>query len=354
MTTAHLKCYETGWDHGLIETPSGTQFEAHAPSRIELRIVNSGTIRIRGSVRHGGAEHSSYKIILNATAKSVAPNETNALAVQGGDVLLLMIHAEPKDRCWTSWQIEGLKVIPREMAVLGSKRALHLGDALGILIGLDNYNLLNGANIAVAPLDIFRSLIDCFDFTTIKIVEHEPTFLVEDFFWSLPWTGFWPERVVRGLASLLGGISGNCRLPECKVILRTEREDIVLCQFDSRSAAPLHPAEIKNALDILAAGRKVAVLGGHDTRHYLGDSFEYRLDTLDGILRQLQRCHHFVGVDSGIAHLAGVLGVPAFVINLIDFAVVFSFFGQYKNTVIVDRRILQLTREEEDVKALQT
>ena len=56
-------------------------------------------------------------------------------------------------------------------------------------------------------------------------------------------------------------------------------------------------------------------IGGKDTRIYLG-GYMYHLGDLFGICKKLLGCRKFIGVDSGMSHLAGTLGVRSEIINM--------------------------------------
>ncbi len=100
----------------------------------------------------------------------------------------------------------------------------------------------------------------------------------------------------------------NFSLPHSK-IERSYGKD-VLCQFDCRTKKqfPLHKAKkiVKHVNGI--------AIGGLDTQKYLGDSVEYRLGDIQYIASQLSSCKFFIGADSGISHMAGLLGIESYVI----------------------------------------
>jgi len=109
-------------------------------------------------------------------------------------------------------------------------------------------------------------------------------------------------------------------LPKCR-IKRFGRNNNVYFQFDSRSPRnhgkkPLTPTECRMILSQRSRRSPIAI-GGKDTRIYLG-GYRYHLGDLFRISKNLLGCRKFIGVDSGMSHLAGTLGVKSEIINMHD------------------------------------
>jgi len=101
-----------------------------------------------------------------------------------------------------------------------------------------------------------------------------------------------------------------------------EREgtDRVLVQFDSKTAGrkgrSMQAGEMRAAIRLWAESDNVVAIGGPETRPYLGSNFTYRLGDVQFQIMQMMKCKHFLGTDSGMSHLAGLLGIRSKVIVL--------------------------------------
>jgi len=102
--------------------------------------------------------------------------------------------------------------------------------------------------------------------------------------------------------------------------------DYVVCQFDSRFAKchtfGLSNQEINRIIkNHIAHEEKIFAIGGEETELYLNDlnnyDFCYKFGNFDYLLKIIMGCNRFVGVDSGMSHLAGVVGIPSEVYFLI-------------------------------------
>jgi len=93
---------------------------------------------------------------------------------------------------------------------------------------------------------------------------------------------------------------------------RKEWDEVTLFQFDSRSQNEkkrgLTRSQSMWFLKRNSRFRPVGV-GGTDTKKCL--PYEYRLGDLHAIAAEMCRAGQFVGVDSGMSHIAGVMGVPS-------------------------------------------
>jgi len=125
----------------------------------------------------------------------------------------------------------------------------------------------------------------------------------------------------------------------CKSLTPTitakDTEDVTLVQLDGRThkgiGAPMALSEKKQAIKTLAK-YPAEVIGGPDTKPYLGDKFKYRVGSLRAITGELLKCRQFLGCDSGLSHLAGALGVPsAVVISKVNDELL-DLYRSYRNT----------------------
>jgi hypothetical protein len=125
-----------------------------------------------------------------------------------------------------------------------------------------------------------------------------------------------------------------------------QQGDEVLVQFDGdaamRKGRSLDVGEMRTAIRLWSESENISVLGGSNTTRYLGDHFRYQLGDVRFLITQMLRCKHFLGTDSGMSHLAGVLGVRSKVIILHGQECISRFYAtMYPATTFFDRRDLQ-------------
>jgi len=111
-------------------------------------------------------------------------------------------------------------------------------------------------------------------------------------------------------------------VPKTK-LTKTQTNNITFFQFDSRS---LH--DIENKTPLLKAQQNRVIqkfkkkesnvlgIGGLETSKYL--DFEFELGNIIQISQNLFNCSKFIGVDSGISHLAGTLKIPSEIVCLFN------------------------------------
>ena len=128
---------------------------------------------------------------------------------------------------------------------------------------------------------------------------------------------------------------------DCKPLIpkvKTKAKNkITLVQLDGRTIASHGVAmrcdTMRHAINHLTENR-VALIGGTDTKKYLGEFYEYRLGPLDYLLKEIQSCDEFIGSDSGMSHLAGVLGVKSKTILLHPSVCLSDVYSMYRNTEV--------------------
>ena len=225
------------------------------------------------------------------------------------------------------------------------KRHSRLGDLLSVLTGLDNWcrSVESKRRVTVCNLPLAKDLMAMFQF---EYLQYDPSDngaqCLDSEFGQCSWSEDWPSRVFKHLCrqSIITHISNwqipNVVMPKSR-IGAWRRGSLAYAQLDTRSGRPLTSAEMRRMVALAAFGKRVVVLGGPDTSRYLGDCHEYVLGDIQVIAAALLDCSHFIGVDSGIGHLAGYLGVPSWLVNTCGFGAVYSFFGAYKNFHFIDR-----------------
>lgn len=107
------------------------------------------------------------------------------------------------------------------------------------------------------------------------------------------------------------------KIPPVKLSV-PEPENFVAFQFDSRSIIPMIGKTVLDKETMIRALKLFSNLppiglGGKETIPYLDYSF--RLGTLHEIVLNFMKCRQFVGSDSGLSLLAGMLGIPGSVVS---------------------------------------
>lgn len=344
----HIDEYRTGWDRAVRREPEAFEIDAHAPSTIVLTALGDGAIVIVGGMRKGG--NTRGQLFIDGQPADYGVARTVRVVAGRRVSLAVELDDDRKDQCWNYWRITGATMsqhvseipqvavlpFPAEIAL---KRHARLGDGIGVLTAIECYCEANGiASVVVDGGPAFVDIAKVFEFRHVVTKEAGPdAFNADDLFAQASWHEPWAKRIVRRLRAHFGGEDAEVARPRVRISAsEITKEDVVLGQFDTRSAAPLAPREIGAVIQGVSGGRPFALIGGPDTRPYF-PGVEYRLGDLEFIVRQLLACRCFVGVDSGIAHLAGTLGVPAYVVNAIDLDVVQKMFGDYPNMTILNR-----------------
>jgi hypothetical protein len=227
----------------------------------------------------------------------------------------------------------------------------HLGDAISILSGLESYCTANKLGPAkVYGTGAFPAVFDLLSFSSIESVgrPRSRARALETQFKHSSWRMPWLLRYSRALSEEYGGICPfEVKPPVLRDSLDVTMENVICCQFDSRSHDPPYAAFPERVLRILALGADIRVVGGVDTLRYLDDTrYTYELGDLPFLAARLRSCKMFIGCDSGLAHLAGVLGVPSVVTNYSDFESVFHFFRSYPKSVVISRELFSVLNVE--------
>ncbi|MGI5259319.1 hypothetical protein [Streptomyces angustmyceticus] len=224
-------------------------------------------------------------------------------------------------------------------SVMRFARHNRLGDALGIVTGLENYCRDNAiASVAVTGSPILAEVVEVFACGRVRHVPSPSEAISGDAIfarssWSLPWL----DRFNHAVTDTFGGRARHQVPP---LPLREEptpsgQENVVYCQLDARSGTPLPRRSARRLLSQVAAHGEVRVLGGPDTQDYLGQDLTYVRAELPEMVTRLLSCRLFVGCDSGLGHLAGYLGVPGLIVSTDDFETTWSFFRGYASLSVI-------------------
>jgi len=228
-------------------------------------------------------------------------------------------------------------------------RHVRLGDSISVLIGLEAYCVANDIkSVEVVENDIFSALTKLFDFRRIKLVRdadsqlHDADKLLEHSSWYSPWL----KRFSNTLHQEFGGrYPAKISVPKLLAVPQEEPDlkGKFCCQFDSRSHKEPSIGFAAHSIRLLCPSENTIILGGLDTSRYLGESFRYITGDLDRCVNILFHAKAFIGCDSGLAHLAGILGLPSIVINYAEYESVQEFFRSYPATVVLNNKIIELT-----------
>lgn len=206
----------------------------------------------------------------------------------------------------------------------------HLGDVIVILILAQNRGITNNWIINIkGPEHHCIPLFELFNFTNL-IYDGPPnnininssifTIAPENFHaknkLQLPSVPFLKINQFELTKKENAKRSDEIILPTCN--LNTEfKNDIHCFQFDSRSIhhgkRQLTTDEIEKTLNKFAGKSKKVAIGGLETKKYI-DNYEYKLGNLQEITKFLLQSKQFIGIDSGLSHLAGLLKIPSNII----------------------------------------
>lgn len=113
---------------------------------------------------------------------------------------------------------------------------------------------------------------------------------------------------------------------------------LILIQFDKKSNhlknTKYSEAEIKS---LLKNKSDYYCIGGKDTTNYLKNA-NYMLGDLSFIIDKMTKCKEFIGIDSGMSHLAGMLGIDSTIYLKNDLGCIYEYYSNsYKNCKILNK-----------------
>ncbi|MCC3766084.1 glycosyltransferase family 9 protein [Streptomyces sp. UNOC14_S4] len=251
-------------------------------------------------------------------------------------------------RCLSDQLVGAAKVPPAADATLSTlaegsvmqfARHNRLGDALGIVTGLEHYCRDNSvASAAVTGSPILAEVVEVLACERVSYVPSPSEAIAGDALfarssWSVPWL----DRFNHAVTDAFGGRARHRvpPLPLRQVPTPSGQEDVVYCQLDARSSTAPPRDFARRLLSQVAANSEVRVLGGPDTQAYLGQDLTYVRAELHEMVARLLSCRFFVGCDSGLGHLAGCLGVPGLIVSTDDFETTWAFFRGYASLSVI-------------------
>ncbi|WP_020502355.1 glycosyltransferase family 9 protein [Sciscionella marina] len=231
-------------------------------------------------------------------------------------------------------------------SVMRFSRHNRLGDALGIVSGLEHYCRDNDVeSVAVSGSHSLAEVVEAFACDRVAHVSSSSEAIDGDAVfarssWSVPWL----SRFNLAVADIFGGRARHQTPPlRLRAMQPPEsRGSLVYCQFDARSSTPVPRDAARHVLSKLGSHGEVRVLGGPDTQAYLGEDITYVRADLNEMIACLLSCRLFVGCDSGVGHLAGCLGVPGLIVSTDDFETTWSFFRGYSNLNVIPMAAAEL------------
>jgi FkbM family methyltransferase len=313
-----LHRYESGWSYQSRITDEGWWVDAHAESDIEFSHGQSEVL-LELRVSDGGVPPSSAcAITADGTSIDCPPGQLQVVQT-GGLPVKLKVRSEDKAQRWCGWNIRDVDRV--SIPALEMQQHNKLGDSISVLIGLENVAMSRNTRFRLRHKPVYEELIAEFDFDHIDLVDesHDGFLQVDHLFATSSWHQAWIARFGRAACSAFGyGTFDLHKMPGLRAPREVTPDDsLVLFQLDSRAVGFLGETAATRVVDFFARQRGFTpvVIGGPDTPRYLGDTIEYRIGAMPSLVDQLRACRFFVGVDSGIAHLAGILGIRSYVLN---------------------------------------
>lgn len=203
----------------------------------------------------------------------------------------------------------------------------HLGDIITILILAQNRAIKNNWIIKIYGPHYIKNLFEIYHFTHLNYIDMRETRSNCSIIELMPYKEFRPVKNNKAHVPFLKinqfeFIAKEGAEPILKIILpkiklkKTFQENTCLFQFDSRSIhygkRQLTEQELNSTIKNFKNKDIPIGIGGKDTKIY--SSYNYKLGNLNEIAQNLLNCNQFIGIDSGISHLAGSLNVKSNII----------------------------------------
>lgn len=327
--------YNNGWCRSITYN-NGMMIDAHAPSKIVLQAMEDGDVDVELILNKGGMDNA----ICTVNSTKINVGDRLNVKLNKNNILTLKCDANDKTRCWYDWCLSNSKTIPNlsEKAYQFDKHN-KLGDSISMLVGFENYAIQNNIEIInISGPKLYLDVMDLFKFNRINYVGVNGGKIIDDIFMQGKWNVNWLQRFGYAFSSVYGGkFDGNIIMPEILVKTKRSNNGKVLCQLDSRSSGMLDNKQIN---DILSNHENVEVIGGPDTSNYLGDDYIYNTGNVLYIANELLKCNYVIAGDSGVAHLAGMLGIKCLVYPgpHIDYDNVKCFFSCYNSIEVIQTK----------------
>ena len=215
------------------------------------------------------------------------------------------------------------------METISINEYTHLGDVIATLILAHNRAMKNNWIIKIHGPGFIKNLFDMFDFENLNYINNGLKLPANcSLIKLIPFKEYGPLRNGKATEPFLNARhcfhlkSKEDAEPITKIILpktklkETNKENVCCFQFDSRSIyygkRQLTPKEVISSINRFKKNDKPVGIGGPETAKY--NNFDYKLGFLNDIGQTLINSNQFVGIDSGISHLAGMLNVKSNII----------------------------------------
>lgn len=203
-----------------------------------------------------------------------------------------------------------------------------LGDILATIYCLENCGRQTNKYSVLCGSEAVEEAVGLFDLKYVKYTKDAEGAVHSLIIRGDKSTAEYPQKgYIHYISRISKFLTENCNFnpAQCQSIppinKNIEKSNEVLVQFETNFARhngfEIKKKEIDIAIKAFAKYKKISIIGGKNTPKYLGKKYNYKLGDLNYIKSQLLSCDFFLGADSGMAHLAGVLGVPSKVIILI-------------------------------------
>lgn len=213
-------------------------------------------------------------------------------------------------------------------------KEIQLGDKIVACIIAYNLSILLKEEIEVCGDNIVKILIDGFNLENIyysKNFQESNKLAIKDF---LPF--FKKSKVIFFNRPIIYCDSKH-ELKNIKIKDNiSEKKELTYFQFDNRTSnIKKKEYSYKDKLYFLEryAKFKTIGIGGLDTIKEL--PYDYKLMELKDIIKEICKAKQFIGVDSGMSHLAGFFQIPSFIFvthsELQDFKDIAYFFDLFYN-----------------------
>lgn len=198
----------------------------------------------------------------------------------------------------------------------------HLGDIITILILAQNRAINNNWIIKIYGANYIKNLFEIYHFSHLSYIDNYEMKNNCSIAKLMPYKNYGPIKNNKASVPFLkinqfNFIEKKEAEPISKIILpkiklkKTIQENTCLFQFDSRSIhygkRQLTEQELNSTIKNFKKNDILIGVGGKDTKKY--SNHDYKLGNLNEITQNLLNSNQFIGIDSGISHLAGSLNV---------------------------------------------
>lgn len=191
----------------------------------------------------------------------------------------------------------------------------HMGDKIMCCLTLDNYAKINKIELSISGCVLTKKICEKFNLKNLKFIESNLKInynqSIKNFFSFLKNTQVkcFNHKYIFLNKLLKPKIIETFQSPEFGSVAL---EDVTFFQLDSRSKhefkKQLKKQEQIRLIKLFAKFEPIG-LGGEETKKIL--AYKYFLGNFDQIVESIKKSKQFVGVDSGISHIAGVFKIPS-------------------------------------------